>query len=244
MLPSGLSITWFGHSTFLVQLPSGKRLLFDPFFVHNPSCPPDKKDVSKLGPVDMILVTHGHDDHFADAGAAALAFGCPVVGIFETVVHLSEVGVTNLHGMNVGGSAPFPELGITITATQAIHSNSVDKDGQRVYAGVPLGFVVTDESGFAFYFAGDTALFSDMALISELYKPTLAFLPIGDYFTMGPREAARAVQFLSSVTDVIPMHYNTFPELVETAEPFQAELTKRGSSVTLLVPAPGETLTF
>lgn len=240
-LPAGMQITWLGHSTFLVTLPNGKRLLLDPWIIGNPSCPPEKKDV---GPIDLMLITHGHSDHISDAVSVAMTTNCQVVAMFEIMVYLTDQGVpaANVQGMNKGGSVSLPEFGITVTMTHAIHSSGIDASGARLYGGEAAGIVVTLEDGFAFYFAGDTALFSDMALISELYSPKLAFLPIGDRFTMGPKEAARAVRFLSSVEMVIPMHYGTFPMLTGTPADLKAEMAKIGVKAEAMTLQAGETL--
>ena len=241
-LPDGMTVQWLGHATFLITLPNGKRLILDPWTTENPACPPDKKDI---GAVDLMLISHGHGDHIGDAVAIAKASNCPVVGIGELVNYLREKGVPeeNLREMNKGGNFRLPDLGVTITMTHAIHSSGIEEGWDVRYGGDPAGFVVTlNDSGFAFYFAGDTALFSDMSLLSELYGPKLAFLPIGDRFTMGPREAARAVKFLSSVETVIPMHYATFSALTGTPEAFQEELTKIGVTAEVITPRPGETI--
>lgn len=238
-LPAGMKILWLGHSTFLVTLPNGKRLLFDPWTTGNPACPPEKKEI---GPVDLMLITHGHSDHISDAAAIAKAASCQVVCIFEVMMYLNgkDVPQANIHAMNKGGSVRFPETGVTVTMTHAFHSSGIDEGGQASYGGEPAGFVVTLDEGYAFYFAGDTALFSDMALLSELYAPKLAFLPIGDRFTMGPREAAWAIRFLSSVEIVIPMHYGTFPLLTGTPDALKAERDKIGVTTEILTPRPGD----
>lgn len=239
-LPSGLQITWLGHSCFHVVTPTGKNLLFDPFLTHNPATPADKKDVAA---VDLMLVTHGHADHTSDAVPVAQKTGCSVVGMAEMVGFFRRQGVdgTKLIGMNKGGSKHFPDLGLTVTVTHAFHSSSVEDEDSVIYTGEPAGFVVTFDDGFAFYFAGDTDVFGDMAIISELYQPTLAFLPIGDHYTMGPRGAAKAATLMPSVQAVIPMHYGTFGLLTGTAEGFAEAVTKAGSSAEVKALKPGET---
>jgi L-ascorbate metabolism protein UlaG (beta-lactamase superfamily) len=238
-----LNITWLGHATFLVETPNGKRLLFDPFLTGQPNCPPGGENV---GPVDLMLVTHGHLDHQADAVRIAKETNCPVIGIVELMGCLNKAGAPadNLTEMNKGGSVRFEDLGLTVTMTHALHSSGFETGttapGEAVYAGEPAGFVVTLDDGFAFYFAGDTAVFGDMALISELYAPKLAFLPIGDHYTMGPKQAAKACELLSSVETVIPMHYGTFPALTGTPEAFAQALKDRGLKTAVRVLKPGQ----
>ena len=239
-LPQGLTLTWLGHSAFLIETPHGKRLLIDPWVQNNPACPPDKKDV---GPVDLMLLTHGHFDHIEDAVPIAQATGCKVVGIFELAAWMMGKGVSeaSVHPMNKGGTLAIPDSGLSVTMVHADHSCGI-KDGDRIlYGGEAVGYVVTLDEGFTFYHAGDTAVFSDMALIAELYQPRLAFLPIGDRFVMSPREAARAVKFLHGVEAVVPMHFGTFPLLTGTLEGFRAELNKAGAQVEVLELTPGET---
>lgn len=241
-LPAGMTITWLGHSAFRVRLPNGKVLLFDPFLTGNPSTPAEQKQVDAI---DLLLVTHGHGDHTGDAVELAKKTGCPVVGMVELMGWLGRNGIpgNQLNGMNKGGSLRFPDVGVTVTITHAFHSSSAEGDGAAVYTGEPAGFVVTlHDTGFAFYFAGDTDVFGDMALISELWNPKLAFLPIGDHFTMGPRTAAKAVTLMRTLEAVIPMHYGTFGLLTGTAPEFVEQVASTGSHVTVLTPAPGETV--
>lgn len=243
-LPSGLKITYLGHSTFYLTLPNGKTVIVDPWTYGNPRCPNELKDITSA---DLMLITHGHDDHAGDALPIAQKTGCTIVCMFELMSVYTQQGVPSekFQPMNKGGSIRLDDLGVTITMTHALHSASTGSvDGERfpVYTGEPAGFVVTlHDSGFAFYLAGDTAVFSDMRLIAELYQPKLAFLPIGDRFTMGPREAAYATKFLPGVEAVVPIHYATFPLLSGTPEAFADELAKVGTGVEILVFEPGET---
>ena len=184
-----ISITWLGHSSFRVLTPGGVEILFDPWYTGTRA----SRERARPTKADLILVSHGHSDHITDAAAMAKATGATVVGIWEVVTWLGGKGVQAVEPMNKGGSITVK--GLRITMTEAIHSSSFDENG-IVYLGEPAGFVVKLENGQTIYFAGDTALFSDMKLIGELYKPDIAFLPIGDRFTMGPDTAAMAAKWL------------------------------------------------
>ncbi|HEY1909699.1 MAG TPA: metal-dependent hydrolase [Vicinamibacterales bacterium] len=228
-----LSISWLGHSTFLLQSPGGKRLLFDPWITGNPASPDAAKNLGKL---DLILVTHGHSDHTGDAVAVARSSGAQVLAPFEVSVWLQGKGLQNVTGMNPGGT--LHALGLSITMVNAVHSSSVVEDGKVVYLGVATGYIVKFEDGLTIYFAGDTDVFGDMRLIGELYQPSIAFLPIGDLYTMGPLQAAKACELLG-VKQVVPMHYGTFPALTGTPAKLRELVEPRGIQVLEL--KPGET---
>jgi L-ascorbate metabolism protein UlaG (beta-lactamase superfamily) len=235
MTLSGLSVTWLGHGTFILTSPGGRRILVDPWLEGNPACPAELKNPGK---VDLILVTHGHFDHVSDAAAVAKASGAVVVGIFELCHWLeSRKGVTRTSGMNKGGTQE--QCGIRITMVDAKHSSSFIDDGVLTYLGEPAGYVLRFENNLCVYFAGDTALFGDMALICELYAPTIAFLPIGDFFTMDPQAAAKAVELLG-VRTVIPMHYGTFPILTGRPDVLREFVAPLGVDVVDI--APGQTV--
>jgi len=227
-----LSITWFGHATFLLRTPGGKRVLLDPWFTSNPSCPDAMKKPPKA---DLILASHGHFDHIEDLLRCARDSGAPVVGIFELCDWLGRKGLQTTSPMNKGGSQTV--AGLRVTMTDARHSSGFVDNGQMVYMGEAAGYVLTLEDGRAIYFAGDTCLFGDMRLIGEMYKPEIAFLPIGDRFTMDPAAAARACEFLG-VRQVVPMHWGTFPLLTGTPAELK-KLVPRGVEVLEL--KPGET---
>jgi L-ascorbate metabolism protein UlaG (beta-lactamase superfamily) len=226
-----LQITWLGHSAFRLRTPGGKELLFDPWYTGNPTFPAAARPKA----ADLIFASHGHSDHITDAAAMAKATGATVVGIWEVTSWLGSKGVQSLEPMNKGGT--ITAKGLRITMTDARHSSSFDEKG-IVYLGEAAGFVVTLENGQVIYYAGDTSLFGDMKLIGELYRPDIAFLPIGDRFTMGPDTAAMAARWLG-VKQVVPMHYGTFPLL--TGTPKQLEKHLAGSGIELLTLKPGET---
>ena len=208
----GNKITWLGHSTFKITTPAGKVILIDPFVAGNPKCP---EPLKKFERIDIMLISHGHSDHFADAVALAKQHKPQVAAIYETAVWMAEKGVANTLPMSKGGTQKLGD--VEVTMVQAIHSNSIEDDGRFVYGGEPCGYIVRLPGGLTVYHAGDTAVFGDMKLIGELYAPELALLPIGDHFTMGPREAALAIRLLN-VHHVVPMHYGTFPVLTGTPE--------------------------
>jgi L-ascorbate metabolism protein UlaG (beta-lactamase superfamily) len=232
---SALSITWLGHSTFIITTPGGKRIVTDPWLEGNPACPADRK---RIDAADVILLSHGHFDHAGDVVNVARATNAPVVAIFELSVWLGRKGLQNVIGMGIGGTIAV--AGLAISMVPAVHSSSIEENGTTVYLGMPTGFVVRMENNQSFYFAGDTALFGDMRLIGEMHQPDVAFLPIGDHYTMGPDAAARACALLG-VRQVVPMHFGTFPALTGTPDRLKQLVEPHG--VDVLVLKPGETAT-
>ncbi len=228
-------ITYLGHSTVRLDLAEGQVVIIDPWVDTNPACPAASKD---LGRLDAILITHGHSDHMSDAVALARRHRPDaVVANWEIGVWLQAQGVANVRPMNTGGSQDV--LGLAVTMVRADHSSTI-QDGDRVVnGGNPAGYVVRLPSGYTFYHAGDTALFSDMQLIAELWRPELAFLPIGDLFTMDPQQAARACRYLG-VRRVIPVHWGTFPALTGTPEALRLALDDIGVKCEVLALKPGE----
>jgi len=232
----GNRITYFGHSTFSLTTASGEVALIDPWVTTNPFCPPGLKSISRL---DAIFLSHAHTDHFGDLLALAKQHHPKIVAIFETCLYIAEKGFEKeICPMGKGGTQTVGSFQVTMT--HAFHSNSIEDNGARIYAGEPAGLIIRMPGGFTAYHAGDTAVFGDMKLIGELYKPDLAMLPIGDRFTMGPREAAYAIRLLG-VKYVVPMHYATFPFLTGTAEELRKE-TKKIKGLKIYALKPGEKL--
>jgi L-ascorbate metabolism protein UlaG (beta-lactamase superfamily) len=234
-MSSSLQITWLGHSAFLVVTPSGKRVLFDPW-LGNPNCPPKYSKPASLGKIDAILISHGHSDHVGDVEAIARLTGAPVVCVFELGMYLGSKGMKDVRDMGIGGTQVV--AGLRVTMTNAVHSGSWVDGGQITYLGGATGFVVREEGMPTIYFAGDTALFGDMKMIRDLYAPSVAFLPIGDHYTMGPDTAAIAAEWLG-VEQVVPMHWGTFPLLHGT--PAQLKTYLEGKGIDVLEMEPGET---
>jgi L-ascorbate metabolism protein UlaG (beta-lactamase superfamily) len=229
-----VALTWLGHAAFRFDTPGGKRVYVDPF-LENPKCPENEKEPDR---VDLIALTHGHDDHVGSTLELLNKFGCQVVAPVELSDWLwtKDVPQEQLNDPNKGGTVDID--GVKVSLTDANHSSSTFEDNKPVYLGEPVGLVFEAENGTKLYFAGDTNVFGDMQLIRRLYAPDVAILPIGGHYTMDPREAAVALEFLG-VQRCVPCHYGTFPVLVGTPDELRA-LAPDG--VEVLSPEPGETL--
>lgn len=230
----GVTLTWLGHSTVLLTTRRGTNILIDPFIEHNPRYPKGYKLPEKI---DLVLVTHGHMDHIADALPVAKKHGATTCGMFELLAWLESKGLKHGVGMNIGGSHTHAD--VTLTMTEARHSSGIQDGDKIVYGGDPAGFVIAIEDGPVLYHAGDTAVFSDMQLIRELHHPEIAMLPIGDHYTMGPKGAAMAAKFLG-VKSVLPIHFGTFPPLTGTPAALEKELS--GSGVEVIHTEPGKAM--
>jgi L-ascorbate metabolism protein UlaG (beta-lactamase superfamily) len=222
-LPAGTTITWYGHSCIRIDTAAGKTVIIDPWFA-NPTSPIPVDQVDRC---DLLLVTHGHFDHFGDALSLASRLRPAWPCIHEMSLWLARRlpgGGDAVVGMNKGGTVEAAGLKTTL------------------YLGDPVGFVIELEDGYRIYHAGDTQVFSDMQLIRELYRPDFAMLPIGGHYTMDPTGASLAVEFLD-VKEVVPLHYGTFPILAGTPDALREALAARGlADVTVHAPLPGGTV--
>jgi len=229
------SIRWLSHAGFIIVSPEGKTVIIDPWIVDNPLCPVKLDDISTA---DIVLVTHDHFDHLANAADIVKKTAATLVAAPETARKLQSMGVPSEnviyggYGMNIGGSAEIK--GITVTMTQAFHSSETAS---------PVGYILKLEDGTSIYHAGDTGIFDSMRLLRELYRIDLALLPIGGVFTMDPVQASKALTLLKPKT-VIPMHYRTFPILEQNADRFKKLAKKVDPKVRVVILDPGQEFTF
>jgi L-ascorbate metabolism protein UlaG (beta-lactamase superfamily) len=225
------SLTWLGHASFRLDTDGGKRIYIDPFLT-GPTCPDDEREPERA---DAIGLTHGHGDHAGEAVALQAKLGCPVFGMVELVGWLQANGVPDDKGVGFNKGGTIEIAGVKVTMTNAFHSSSAP-DG--TYAGEAAGLVFHLEDGKRVYFAGDTCVFGDMQLIARLYAPDVAVLPIGDHYTMGPDEAALALELLGNPR-CVPCHWGTFPPLVGRPAQLADLTTARVEQI-----SPGDTLSL
>jgi L-ascorbate metabolism protein UlaG (beta-lactamase superfamily) len=230
---SQAALTFLGHAAFRVDTPAGLAIYVDPW-LENPLCPPDQRQPDR---VDVIALTHGHGDHLGQTVELWERFKPRVIAPGELGATLAGAGVApdSVSGPNIGGSVVVADVRVTLTV--ANHSSS-GPEGE--YTGSPAGLVMSIADGATLYFAGDTNVFGDMSLIREIYQPTIACLPIGDYYTMGPREAAKALELLRP-RQCVPCHYGTLPDLTGTPDQL-ADFLAPGLETELVVLEPGTTM--
>jgi len=219
-----MKITWLGHAAFKIEV-EDKIVLIDPWLNGNPTAPIKASEIKKA---DVVYVTHDHGDHLGDAFEICKRTDATFAATFELGSYAEQNGVKNIVGFNIGGTVEIK--GLRFTMVQAFHTSS---------RGAPTGVIIEGE-GRRVYHAGDTGIFGDMQLIGEIFKPNVAMLPIGGYYTMDAEEASEAVKLLKPQI-VIPMHYKTFPVLVQSAEEFVRKVREKTPEVKVLVLKPGET---
>jgi len=232
-IESNTQVFWLGHSAVKMVSPKGNVIYVDPFLTHNPSTPDHLKQVEQA---DFILLTHGHEDHVGDTIEIAKKTGAKVVGIVELIGLLTNEGLAAEQGVafNKGGTVNFDDFSVTMVS--ANHSSSYK--GQ--YAGDPAGLIISFEDDICVYHMGDTNIFSDLELYGELYEPTLVFAPIGDHFTMGPEEAAYAVEMIDPEI-AVPIHYGTWPPIASDPKVFK-EVLEEFSGINVIIPEIGENI--
>jgi L-ascorbate metabolism protein UlaG (beta-lactamase superfamily) len=247
-------ILWLGQSATRITTPGGKVIVIDPWLTTNPKTPAAFKDLAALGKVDLILVTHAHFDHFGDAPALAQMHKAPVYGPYGLSQSVALLGILPnelLPRSGKGGPlTPFGPAGVKITAVHAEHSSELtwknpatNKDEMHV-GGEPIGFVVEMENGFKIWHMGDTAVFGDMRLIGDMYRPDLVLVPIGGHFTMNAREAAMAVRDMIKPRFALPIHYGASPQMAGTPAEFNAALGTAAGTARMLVVDPGQKVEF
>jgi L-ascorbate metabolism protein UlaG (beta-lactamase superfamily) len=249
-----IEVLWLGHSTFRITSVTGKVIVIDPFITTNPRTPARYKDLTALGKVDLILVTHGHRDHIYDLSALARLTKAPVVANFELAKSLVAAGLVDAAqlpaGFNMGGTVAPLGPGIKVHMVPAVHTSMVDvaeltgdkKDTRFLEGGAAVGYVIEFENGFKIYHTGDTDVFGDMALIGRRYKPDLALVCIGGHFTMDPEGAALALREYIKPKQVIPMHYGTFP--VINRSPAELKAALGNAPIKVIEAKPGEPIRF
>jgi len=234
------TFTWLGHAAVEVRTPGGKVILFDPW-LGNPKSPRSADTQQQL---DLLLVTHGHGDHMGDAISLAARFRPAWPCMHEMSLWAARRlpgGMDQCTGMNKGGTVAIGDLKVSMTSADHSAGDWNPAGETTLFLGEPAGFVVELENGFRIYHAGDTAVFGDMALIRDLFKPDLAMLPIGGHYTMDPVGAALAVELLG-VSHVLPIHWGTFPLLAGTPAELEAAIAARGGTAVVHHWSPGDSI--
>lgn len=244
-LPDGIQVRWLGHATFDIVGPAGQKFLIDPFIVENPAFPKNLgAEVTASGAYDALLVTHPHYDHFADV--LPLLKDDPALKVitqFEIGQWLKGQGIKEgqIVGMNTGGTLTLKD--VRITMVPAVHTSSIREGDTQRALGFPIGYVLRFANGFTIYNTGDTAVTMDMKIVHDLYKPDLVILPIGDFYTMGPEQAAYALHLLKPKF-ALGGHWHTWGEMPPgTPEALEKELAKYDTPTQVIKLKPGETLT-
>ncbi len=252
---SGITeVLWLGQAATRITTPGGKVIMIDPWLTTNPKTPAAFKSIESIGKVDLILVTHAHFDHFADAPALAKLHKAPMygpAGMNQSVVALGILPAELAPRFGKGGTiTPFGPAGVKITAVRAEHSSELayknpvtGKDEVHV-GGEPIGFILEMENGFKIWHMGDTGVFGDMRLIGDMYRPDLVLIPIGGHFVMNPKDAAMAVREMIKPKFALPIHYGTTPQLAGTAAQFKDALGNAPGTARMLVVEPGQKVDF
>ena len=228
-----MQITWFGHSCFRIDT-AKSSILIDPLLTGNSTFESTGRSVHSVAEgVTHVALTHGHDDHTGDAVAICKETGAPLMAVFELAMHMASLGVETVDPGNTGGTLYHEDFDLTFVP--AWHSSGIFHEGRSIYLGACCGLVIRPHEGKTVYHMGDTAIFSDMGLINEIYRPAIGLVPIGDRFTMGAKTAALACKRFFQFKTIVPCHYRTFPMLDQTADKFVAEM---GSNA-VLVPDVG-----
>jgi L-ascorbate metabolism protein UlaG (beta-lactamase superfamily) len=239
-LNKNTAITWLGHGTFLITTPEGKRALIDAWVDTNPACPEVLKADVHTG-IDVIFLTHGHFDHVADIASLAASTSAKIACQYDLAPWLEGKGIAGdrIIGFNKGGTVEV--AGIKATMTNALHSSTINEDGRLVPLGDAAGFVLRMSNGFTIYHTGDTCVSADMQIIGDLYAPDVTILPMGDWFTMDPRQAAYALKLIRSPY-AIGEHWGTFPLLTGTPEALQEACKEFGVTTQVIPLRPGESV--